>query len=729
MFELASTENWINVLQTAMSLNPNSRRIVTIRDIFMNSTSELFPLPSHRKSLIRRHSPLQSLYFIAAMSIVSIFTVNMFIGIVLDYIKSKSGLHLLTTDQLKWRDLQREIASLKPSIDRSKVSHYTSSKLKEITKVEALSKILGFVDDIRNFRWVSREYVFFFVEKRGIYNRIILPTILLIHIALLCSAYDESPPIYEYVKLFIYLVLAMVYVHEEIVRLIFVKFKVSFWTIYTPIISFGMLLFNILRIADYRNIYIMYLFAVFGDLYVVRIVQTVPKLQAIFKVLLYSFPAIIKFIFSFFIFILIYAFMFMEVFGLTRYGTFTGEHVNFRDIGVSLLTFFRMMTGESWNLVMHDTIKTAPECTDHNTYLLSDCGNKYPAYIFFPSFYIICTYIFVNLLIAVIIQHFWHVYQDESTFTLITREQFKNFKQNWKVLDPNANGYIPLSSLPDLIKILNTTSGSPFGVGVYYGLTDFHIKNILAKLYNQNESQRGERKGIFRKISISLLKGNKRDDDAVSAISRRSGKSKISSDTKSVNRRSNIPDILIDESDEKRNSTNVEPNNNSKRSSWLDTGSKRNSNALTLNNYLGVLKVPSLPSNSSSLFSSSPTSDLKHNFALIQSIIPIIEHTELTRRKNLREVIHVQCKQRAIMKKIDKMNEPCITFHDLLKILSFHGIFHGSNYTQCRYFLELDDLIQSRWENEFTQRQISIEKVHSMLRMWIHRRRFLRRNE
>lgn len=40
--------------------------------------------------------------------------------------------------------------------------------------------------------------------------------------------------------------------------------------------------------------------------------------------------------------------IFMELFGLTKYGSETGNHSNFRDYGNALLLLIRITTGEAW---------------------------------------------------------------------------------------------------------------------------------------------------------------------------------------------------------------------------------------------------------------------------------------------------------------------------------------------------------------------------------------------
>ena len=97
----------------------------------------------------------------------------------------------------------------------------------------------------------------------------------------------------------------------------------------------------------------------------------------------------------------IYALVFMEIFGLTKFKGFTNDHSNFRSFLGALLTLFRMMTGENWQYLMYSTIIEPPYCTVGSNYLDTDCGSTIWSYLLFISFFILCCYILLNLFIAV----------------------------------------------------------------------------------------------------------------------------------------------------------------------------------------------------------------------------------------------------------------------------------------------------------------------------------------
>lgn len=61
-----------------------------------------------------------------------------------------------------------------------------------------------------------------------------------------------------------------------------------------------------------------------------------------------SLPSIIQVSAVFMVAMCLFAMIFMEFFGLTKYGVYGEEHVNFREYGNALLLLVRATTGEAW---------------------------------------------------------------------------------------------------------------------------------------------------------------------------------------------------------------------------------------------------------------------------------------------------------------------------------------------------------------------------------------------
>ena len=80
------------------------------------------------------------------------------------------------------------------------------------------------------------------------------------------------------------------------------------------------------------------------------------------------------------------------------------RHANFQNAPRAIGVLFRIVTGEDWNRIMHDCMVTPPFCTrtPGNNFWDTDCGNWTAALIYFCSFYVVITYIVLNLLVGML---------------------------------------------------------------------------------------------------------------------------------------------------------------------------------------------------------------------------------------------------------------------------------------------------------------------------------------
>ncbi|QQP31703.1 Uncharacterized protein FKW44_025387 [Caligus rogercresseyi] len=140
-----------------------------------------------------------------------------------------------------------------------------------------------------------------------------------------------------------------------------------------------------------------------------------------------------------FLLITCYALVGVILFGSVKYGEAINRQANFRTAmnGISML--FRIVTGEDWNRVLHDSMLEPPYCTlkPDSDYWDNDCGNFVAAIVFFCSFYVIITYIVLNLLVAIIMENFSLFYSNEED-ALLSYADIRNFQNTWNIVDVNS---------------------------------------------------------------------------------------------------------------------------------------------------------------------------------------------------------------------------------------------------------------------------------------------------
>lgn len=154
-----------------------------------------------------------------------------------------------------------------------------------------------------------------------------------------------------------------------------------------------------------------------------------------------------------FLLILSYALAGCILFGTVKYGEGIGRQANFQTATNGITLLFRIVTGEDWNKIMHDCMVAPPFCTLGQNYWETDCGNFTGSLIFFCSFYVIITYIVLNLLVAIIMENFSLFYSNEED-ALLSYADIRNFQNTWNIVDVNQRGVIPVRKVKFILRLL-----------------------------------------------------------------------------------------------------------------------------------------------------------------------------------------------------------------------------------------------------------------------------------
>lgn len=105
-------------------------------------------------------------------------------------------------------------------------------------------------------------------------------------------------------------------------------------------------------------------------------------------------------IFGMFLLVFFYALAGTILFGTVKHGEQIGRRANFGTPITGVAMLFRIVTGEDWNKIMHDCMIQPPFCTPGPNFWETDCGNFSASLIYFCTFYVIITYIVLNLLVG-----------------------------------------------------------------------------------------------------------------------------------------------------------------------------------------------------------------------------------------------------------------------------------------------------------------------------------------
>ncbi|XP_047187145.1 calcium channel, voltage-dependent, N type, alpha 1B subunit, a isoform X4 [Scophthalmus maximus] len=154
----------------------------------------------------------------------------------------------------------------------------------------------------------------------------------------------------------------------------------------------------------------------------------------------------------------IYAIIGMQVFGNIKLNEDTeiNHHNNFRTFLQALMLLFRSATGESWHEIMLSCLSHRA-CDERSGSHGKECGSDF-AYFYFVSFFFLCSFLMLNLFVAVIMDNFEYLTRDSS---ILGPHHLDEFIRVWAEYDPAAWGRI---KYPDMYQMLLRMS-PPFGLG------------------------------------------------------------------------------------------------------------------------------------------------------------------------------------------------------------------------------------------------------------------------
>ena len=359
-----------------------------------------------------------AIYYIAVTLVCGFLMLNVFVGVVIDEYNAmkgeEDGSGLMTDSQKQWVDSMKMLSSQNP--------------MKVMTPPKS--------------KW--RMYFYTLVCSNGfemfIMSAIVLNTIVL---ALTITPDDGRAPILENINFYCF---ALLFAAEMVVKMIGIGPKQYFslaWNKFDfVLVAFSFVgltldvgqLGSLLRIVRVARIF--------------RLVKANPKVLTLFKTLIYSMPSLINVGIILMLLYFIFAIIGMNLFNGIKYGNYLNEDANFDTFGASFNTLFRCSTGESYNAIMYDTMIQPPYCNEES----GNCGDLNFPPIYFTMFFVLQNYIFLNLIVAIILD----VFADTNAMAenIVSDRHLDSFKEEWSKFDLNANKWIDAKHLKKLI--LNT---------------------------------------------------------------------------------------------------------------------------------------------------------------------------------------------------------------------------------------------------------------------------------
>uniref|UniRef100_UPI0037E9A01E sodium channel, voltage-gated, type I like, alpha b isoform X1 n=1 Tax=Semicossyphus pulcher TaxID=241346 RepID=UPI0037E9A01E len=376
------------------------------------------------------------LYFVIFIIFGSFFTLNLFIGVIIDNFnqqKKKFGGQdiFMTEEQKKYYNAMKKLGSKKPQ--------------KPIPR--PANAFQGCVFDC--------------ITKQA-FDIVIMILICLNMVTMMVETDDQTPDM-DKILYWINLVFIVLFTGECVLKMISLRhyyFTIG-WNIFDFVVVIlsivGMFLseviekyfvsptlFRVIRLARIGRI--------------LRLIKGAKGIRTLLFALMMSLPALFNIGLLLFLVMFIYAIFGMSNFAYVKREAGIDDMFNFETFGNSMICLFQITTSAGWDGLLAPILnKREPDCDSQmehpGNFYKGNCGNPSVGIFFFVSYIIICFLIVVNMYIAVILENF-SVATEESAEPL-SEDDFEMFYEVWERFDPDATQFMEYSKLSDFADALD----------------------------------------------------------------------------------------------------------------------------------------------------------------------------------------------------------------------------------------------------------------------------------
>ncbi|XP_053393144.1 voltage-dependent T-type calcium channel subunit alpha-1G-like isoform X2 [Mercenaria mercenaria] len=147
---------------------------------------------------------------------------------------------------------------------------------------------------------------------------------------------------------------------------------------------------------------------------VLKLLKMAKGIRALLDTVIQALPQVGNLGLLFFLLFFIFAALGVELFGRLECSEEhpcegLGVHAHFRNFGMAFLTLFRVATGDNWNGIMKDTLRT--DCDNSDNCLKNCCVNYVIAPVYFVVFVLMAQFVLVNVVVAVLMKHLEETYK------------------------------------------------------------------------------------------------------------------------------------------------------------------------------------------------------------------------------------------------------------------------------------------------------------------------------
>uniref|UniRef100_A0AAQ4RV44 Sodium channel protein n=1 Tax=Gasterosteus aculeatus aculeatus TaxID=481459 RepID=A0AAQ4RV44_GASAC len=371
------------------------------------------------------------LYFVIFIIFGSFFTLNLFIGVIIDnFNQQKSKIYLfMTEEQKKYYNAMKKLGSKKPQ--------------KPVPRPE--NKFQALVFDL---------------VTTQLFDIFIMVLICLNMVTMMVET-DEQSKEKEMILYWVNLVFIIVFTTECSLKMIALRqhyFAVG-WNIFDFVVVIlsivGLLLADIIeKYFVSPTLFRVIRLARIGR--VLRLIRGAKGIRTLLFALMMSLPALFNIGLLLFLIMFIFSIFGMSNFAYVRKEAMIDDMFNFETFGNSMICLFMITTSAGWDGLLNPIMNTPPDCDPNlenpGSMVRGDCGSPALGIVFFTTYIIMSFLVVVNMYIAIILENF-NVATEESADPLC-EDDFEMFYETWEKFDPDASQFIQYSKLSDFCDTL-----------------------------------------------------------------------------------------------------------------------------------------------------------------------------------------------------------------------------------------------------------------------------------
>ncbi|XP_047427562.1 sodium channel protein type 4 subunit alpha B isoform X2 [Mugil cephalus] len=367
------------------------------------------------------------LYFVCFIIFGSFFTLNLFIGVIIDNFnqqKAKLGGTdiFMTEEQKKYYNAMKKLGSKKPQ--------------KPVPR--PVNKFQGLVFDL-----VTKQFF-----------DILIMVLICLNMVTMMVETDEQSAEKDMILYWVNLVFIVIFTTECSLKIIALRqhyFAVG-WNIFDFVVVIlsivGLLLADIIeKYFVSPTLFRVIRLARIGR--VLRLIRGAKGIRTLLFALMMSLPALFNIGLLLFLIMFIFSIFGMSNFAYVKKEAMIDDMFNFESFGNSMICLFTITTSAGWDGMLHPIMNMPPDCDPNfenpGTNVRGNCGSPGVGIVFFTTYIIMCFLVVVNMYIAIILENF-NVATEESADPLC-EDDFEMFYETWEKFDPDASQFIQYSEL------------------------------------------------------------------------------------------------------------------------------------------------------------------------------------------------------------------------------------------------------------------------------------------